>query len=674
MTLATTGEASLRPAGDVMELVLGGRTLASLHAGGVELGRRDIGGVKASSTDEGASGPIDDGLVAEWSAQRIGGQDAWELRLVLRNDADAPRAVTRMDPLRMALDPAIGHWRTTWYRSAWGDEYRPRHGTTRHDALLEVRSGRSSHGMAPWLGLEAEDGSAALIVTVAWSGNWHITALSRGAVSAGISPWQFEVVLAPGESVTAPSVVIAAGADMEHASLALQRAVRDAWLPRTAFSDTAPTEWNHWWPYEDVEVDETVIVENARAAASVGVDVVTVDAGWFGASDASSDWQEQRGDWTLVNTERFPSGLPALGAAIAEAGVLPGIWVEAEAVGRAARLRTERPAVLARSVEGRRHDRAYRVMTVSLDPDDPGFLGYVCLGSPEGRDHVLTSMTGLIERFGSRWIKLDFNIDPDAGCTRTDHGHGSGDGLLRHYEGLYAVLDEVRRRHPEVLLESCSSGGMRIDLGLARHVHAFFLSDPDYTEHALEVLHGAVRMLPPLGILHWSHSQWRGEYDMQQRDWQAVTDDDFDTMLRAAMLHRFGISLRLTELPSRLVDRLRVHVALFRSVLTPLVRDGVLRALTPTPERGGLGERAPVFQLSDEASDRHVVGAFVLDGGERPAAVRVRGLDRSTRYDVTDLATGEAVAMSGTELTETGVPLSGAGTVTSWLILVEPTS
>jgi alpha-galactosidase len=674
MTLATTGAASLRAAGDVMELTLDGRPLASLQAGSVELDRRDVGGVRAPMTAAGASGSLAEGLVAEWSADRIGGQDVWELRLVLRNESDASRTLTRMDPLRLALDPATAHWRTTWYRSAWGDEYRPCHGTTRHDALLEVRSGRSSHGMAPWLGLEAEDGSAALIVTPAWSGNWHITALSRGAVSAGISPWQLDVELAPGEAVTAPSVVIAAGTDLEQAALGLQRAVRDAWLPRTSFSDSLPTEWNHWWPYEDVEIDEAVIARNARGAASVGVDVVTVDAGWFGAPDAASDWQEQRGDWTRVNTERFPAGLTALGAAISDAGVLPGIWIEAEAVGRSAQLRTERPAVLARSVEGRRHDPAYRVMTVSLDPDDPGFLGYVCLGSPEGREHVLDSMTGLIERFGSRWIKLDFNIDPDAGCTRTDHGHGRGDGLLRHYEGLYAVLDEVRRRHPEVLLEACSSGGMRIDLGLARHVHAFFLSDPDYTEHHLEVLHGAARMLPPLGILHWSHSQWRGEYDMQQRDWPSVTDDEFDAMLRAAMLHRFGISLRLTELVPRLRDRLSLHLELFRSVLAPLVREGVLRALTPPPERGGLGERAPVFQLTDEAADRHVVAAFVLDGGTRPDAIRPRGLEPQRGYVVTDLATGDSVSLTGSELSSAGVALSGAPSVTSWLRRVEPQS
>lgn len=615
---------------------------------------------------------------ADWTATRVT-DGTWELAVELRNDGAAPVAITRMDPVSLVL--AGGHWDTHWYRSAWGDEFRPQHGSTRHDTVLEVRSGRSSHGMSPWLGLESEepepDGAPlALIVTPAWSGNWHIHALAAGHITAGISPWELSVELAPGESVTAPSVVLAGGRSLADATLALQAAVRDHWLPRTPFTDTIPVEWNHWWPYEDQEVTEGVIAANAAVAGELGLEIATVDAGWFGAADAASDWQEQRGDWHLVNTERFPSGLAALGRSIRDGGPLPGIWIEAEAVGAASRLRAEHPELLARRMDGRRHDPSYRLMTVSLDRDDPTFLGYVCLGSPAGREHVLGSMDRLITTTGARWVKLDFNIDPDAGCSRTDHGHGAGDGLLRHYQGLYAVLDELRRRHPGLHLESCSSGGLRVDLGLARHVHAFFLSDPDYTEHHLEVLFGAVALLPPLGILHWSWSQWRGDYPPSRRDWDAIDDDAFDTTLRAAMLHRFGVSLRLSELRPSLRERLATHVALFREVIAPFVRDGVLLPLTAPPERGGLGERAPVAQLiapatDGTAADRHLLAAFVLPGGTRPARIVPWRLHPSLTYRVTDLATGAASLATGAQLAA-GIPLAGSERVTSWLIVLDP--
>jgi alpha-galactosidase len=642
--------------GDGAELRLDGRIFARLKRGYVVADR--------------------DGLAHDWTLVRIGSGGVWEIRLELRNASDAPVTVTRMDSCALDLDlgPDPTHWRTNWYRSAWGDEFRPRHGTTRHDLFLDVRSGRSSHGSAPWLGIEREDDRAAVIICPAWSGNWHITALSGGSVTAGISPWRFSVTIRPGERVTAPSVVIAAATNLDAAAVELQRAVRDHWLARSPFADTVPTEWNHWWPYEDVEVTEEVISRNAVTTAEVGLEVATVDAGWFGASDAASDWQEQRGDWTDVNTERFPSGLTALGDAIRAAGALPGIWIEAEAVGRSARVRAEHPDLLAAADGNTQPDPSYRRMTVSLDPADPGFLGYVCLGSPAGRAQLRSSLGDLIERVGARWIKLDFNVDPDAGCTRTDHGHGAGDGLFRHYEGLYRVLDEVRGKYPDVFLEACSSGGLRIDLGLARHVHAFFLSDPDYTEHHLEVLHGASRMLPPLGILHWSQSQWRGDYPPQQRDWARVQPEEFRTMLRAAMLHRFGVSLRLTDLAPALLDVLGEHVRLFRTEVAPLVRDGVLRPLSPTPERGGLGERAPAFQLSSDREDRHVAAAFVLSGGRPLTRLRLRALDPDTSYRVTDLATGEMSSADGRTLVDVGVALSTAGAPTSWLLAVVPAS
>ncbi|MEQ1736051.1 MAG: alpha-galactosidase [Rhodoglobus sp.] len=622
---------------------------------------------------EGATAEITDHLVtvtgsiadttldAVWTARRIGGASVWELGVTLTNRGDVATSITRMDPLAGRL--AGGRWSTLAFHSAWGDEWRPVTGTTDHHHRLDSRTGRSSHGMSPWLGLERA--GVGLVVSPAWSGNWHITVDENSRVSAGISTWLFSVDLVPGESVTAPSVVIAIGESRDVAALALTTAVGVDWIPRSAASDRLDVEWNHWWPYEDVEVNEQVIWRNATVAADLGIGVGTVDAGWFGPADSSTYWGDYRGDWGIVNTARFPSGLTALGEGIRTAGLRAGIWVEAEAIGSAAAVRTAHPEMLAHAVGGRRSAPSYSEQSQSLDPGDPSFLGYVCMGSAAGRAFVLESMSATVRAMDAEWIKLDFNVDPDAGCTRTDHGHGAGDGLLRHYEGLYGVLDEFRARHPDVVLEACSSGGLRIDLGLARHVHCLFLSDPDFTEHALQVFWGASQMLPPASILHWSWSQWRGDHEPSKLDFTALTDEQFATLLRAAMLHRFGVSLRLPELSASQLEVLRAHVAIFSQTLAPMVRDGQLRRLTEQPRRGGLGERCPAMQLS--LGKRHVVAQFVLEGGSAPAAVAAHA-DDGTQWRVTDLSTGDAVA-----LTADGIPLdSRDGTVTSWLFLLEP--
>lgn len=159
--------------------------------------------------------------------------------------------------------------------------------------------------------------------------------------------------------------------------------------------------------------------------------------------------------------------------------------MEVEAVGPKAELRRRRPEIMAR--------RQGNDQAEPWDPADPDFLGYICMGSPEGRAHVAGAFRDLVARTGCKWIKVDFNLDPGCGCTRTDHGHGAGDGLYHHYMGLYEVLDEFRADHPDVLVEACSSGGLRLDTGLIRHLHFAFLSDPDWTEHHLQVVHGAPR-------------------------------------------------------------------------------------------------------------------------------------------------------------------------------------
>ncbi len=593
-----------------------------------------------------------------------------ELGLVLHNRSAGPVTVTAADPLCARF--GVGPWRAEAMSSSWGLEFEPVDLDLSRPVDLSSVAGRSSQGWHPWCAFERPDGGA-VIVSPAWSGNWRIQARADAdgrpdTVTAGISPWCFARTVAPGESFTAPSVVVATGASVDDAATALAEAVRE-WSPRTTGSDVAPVEWNHWWPYEDGAITAPVFLANAEIAQRLGFEECVLDAGWFGESKSDSDWVQLRGDWQLENTSRFPDGVADLARRVRAIGLRFGIWCEAEAVGASAALRTKRPELMAR----RDDDPPAR----PIDPDEPGWLGYVCLGSPAGRAHVAAVLDGLVERTGCTWIKLDFNLDPGAGCSRTDHGHGHGDGLFEHYVGLYAVLDDFRRRHPAVILEACSSGGLRIDLGLARHVHCFFLSDPDWPEHHLQVVWGASLMLPPVTMLHWNSSEWRGSHRHQTFD---VTDtgltvEQFDASARGAMLHRFGMSIRLPELPVHLHDRLAEHVETYKQVVRPFVIEGVLRRLTPMPRREGLGERRPAFQLDLVGEDRHLVVAFRLPGAtDPPRPVIPRSLVPGREYVVRVL--GEPVGgrvLRGVDLMATGLALPGwsSGTA-SWLFLLAP--
>src|SRR5690606_25062592 len=107
-----------------------------------------------------------------------------------------------------------------------------------------------------------------------------------------------------------------------------------------------------------------------------------------------------------------PSGIRALSDYTRARGMKFGLWCEIEAIGKSARLAEARPELVA-TRGGER-------------------LGYVCMGSPAGQEWAFQTLDRLIREHGCDWIKLDFNLDPGAGCDRTDHGHGAGDGLYAH--------------------------------------------------------------------------------------------------------------------------------------------------------------------------------------------------------------------------------------------------
>jgi alpha-galactosidase len=637
------------------------------------------------------------GVLERRTAERIGPRVA-RCRLTVRVPPGSPgQVVADVPTLRLGL-PA-GAWRADWYSSHWGDEFFPQSAPSARLATeglrLEVRVGRASKIVHPWLCLSAPE-HGAVIICPAWSGNWAMTvtpaAQGGPSVAAGISPWKFFRAVTADQPFVAPEVVVATGGDRTEAGAALAAAVARSVAPASAWSRSMPVEWNHWWPYEDADVDHESFLANARIAPRLGLDVATCDAGWFGRPDAGSSWERERGDWDEENTERFPAGLPGLADAVRAAGPELGVWIEAEAVGVDARLNARRPEIVARRDDDppraqeqdvpawqlAREGRGLEAAPELPDPGDPAWLGYVCLGSPAGRDHVRGVLDRLIARTGCRWIKWDFNLDPGAGCSRTDHGHGAGDGLYEHYRGLYAILDEYRGAHPDILWEACSSGGLRIDLGLAARFHAVFLSDPDWTEFHLQLLWGAAQMLPAASILHFSESQWRTHHGSQRLDPATLRVPDLDRAMHAVALHRHGVSYALPELSVGLQERLAAHVATYRAHVAPLIAaGGVVRPLTGQPLRDGGGERFPAFQLDDGAGTRAIIAAVRLDGAPEVSVIRPAGLDARARYVVRALAPGAdpgcpAAPVEGARLMAEGLTITAAGAAQSWLLSIEP--
>lgn len=580
-----------------------------------------------------------DDLEVKNCVQTHPGLNIVEKWIEVRNISDRDIKITRLD----SINGVIGDdkYSLKYFTSVWGKEFEPHDISLEGTKVLEVTAGRSSQGMHPWFSLKGEKGQI-LSCAFAWSGNWIVRfepmTGGRYRITGGLSNWEFFKVLKPGEGVEGIHIVYIylPQGDLEDTAVEFGRWGRKYCYIENELSKSMFTEYNTWWPYEDYELSEEKYKANADECAKLGIGICTLDSGWFGDHADSSYWYKIRGDWHKVNTVRFPSGIRSLSEYAHGKGLKFGIWCEIEAVGEKAEINQMYPELIAMR--------------------DGKSLGYVCMGNPETREWAFGVIETLINDYKADWIKLDFNLDPGAGCSSTDHGHGAGDGLYEHYMGYYSLLERVREKYPQVFLENCSSGGLRIDLGILRHTHRTYLSDPDYTEHHLQVFWGAALMLHPSACMHFAWSQCLGDHNMAR---EPITEDmprhRFDYYIRATMTGHLCFSYRLPQLPGWCRERLAEHIKFYDAVAPKFIREGDMFLLTGQTIRNGQGERWNAFLYVTEDKNEAMLMVFRLSGGEGKRTIRLKGLDTDAVYGISYKDSGVCLDKSGRILAENGL-------------------
>lgn len=578
--------------------------------------------------------------------------------IVIRNISSKKVRITRADSVYGML-PKVSY-NLKYFTSYWAGEFNPVDIKLEGTKILEATSGRSSHGTHPWFSLIGEEGSI-LTGAIAWSGNWIVRFEpvngSEYMVSGGLSNWNFHKDLEPDgtmEGIHFIYLYLTKG-ELSDTAVEFGRWGRKYCYPRNAFSESMPLEWNSWSPYGDHSISEEIVKQNAEEAVKLNFDICTQDAGWFGPHSDSSQWTKVRGDWNKVNFTRFPSGMRGLSDIIHGNELKFGLWCEIEGLGDQADLNKSRPELIAMR--------------------DNKHLGYVCMGNPQSREWALNVLETLIRDYKADWIKLDFNLDPGAGCNRTDHGHGAGDGLYEHYMGYYKLLDTIREKYPEVMIENCSSGGLRIDLGLAGRTHRTFLSDADYTENHMQVFWGAVNMLHPSVCLHFSWSPSSDDFNVIR---EPISEDMpvhvFDYYIRAVLMGSPGFSYRLPQLPGWCKERLRQHVDFYKSISEKFIRDSDLYLLTGQCIRNGKGDRWNAFEYLTESRQEALLYVFRLAKGEMERAIRLKGLETEAVYNISYKDSGCNMEKSGRELMEEGLKFDSIKEQGSEIVVITKSS
>jgi len=192
-------------------------------------------------------------------------------------------------------------------------------------------------------------------------------------------------------------------------------------------------------------------------------DLYWVDAGWYGPADSFSpnehqgDWAKHVGNWQ-VNPAAHPHGLKKLADAARAADMGFMLWFEPERAICGTPWTVEHPDWF-------------------LGERTPGANLLLDLGNSAARAWVTDILSDLIATVGIACYRQDFNMEPLAFWRAHDEPDRQGMTEIRHIEGLYALWDELIRRHPGLLIDNCASGGRRIDLETIRRSIPLWRSD-----------------------------------------------------------------------------------------------------------------------------------------------------------------------------------------------------
>jgi alpha-galactosidase len=466
-----------------------------------------------------------------------------------------------------------------------------RRGRPGADASLVLAAGRNGFGFERGL---------VHAVHVAWSGNHRLAAertpTAESFLTAGELLGAGEIVLGEGETYTTPWAIGSWGDGLNEVARRFHDELRARpQHPRRPRPVTLNT-WEAVYFDHDLETLATL----AERAAAAGVERFVLDDGWFrGRRDDTAGL----GDWEVDDTV-WPSGLGPLIERVRGLGMEFGLWVEPEMVNLDSELARAHPDWILRGRD---------------ELPVPARQQYVLDLANEGAwAHLLERLDALLAEHDIAYLKWDHNRDLlEAGAA--DSGRAR---VHDNVEALYRLLAELKRRHPALEIESCASGGARVDLGILEHTDRVWTSDTLDPVERLQIQRYTSLVVPP---------EMMGAHLTSPTVHSTGRRVSLDLSAGVAMLGHLGIEWDLTALDddglaavARWVDLHKQYRALIHSGV--LVHGDTADATTDVRGVVARDGASALFTFTQVATSvTYPPGRFTLPGldADRRYAVRI---------------------------------------------------
>ncbi|WP_090054817.1 alpha-galactosidase [Lentzea fradiae] len=549
------------------------------------------------------------------------------VRHAVRNDGTTPYA---LEGLETALPVPAHAGELLDFTGRWAREREPQRQAFRFGSWVrESRRGRTGHDAT--IGLLAGTpgfsfrGGEVWAVHVAWSGN-HVTYAENQVdgspvLGGGELLLPGEITLAPGEEYESPWLYAAYSAEgIDGISAAFHRRLRERALrPRPVVLNT--------WEAVYFDHDLARLTSLADTAAAIGVERFVLDDGWF---RHRRDDTAGLGDWYVDETV-WPDGLTPLIKHVRALGMEFGLWFEPEMVNPDSDLYRAHPDWVLGPRPG-------------VLPPPSRYQQVLNIAHPDAYAYILDRVSSVLSDNEIAFVKWDHNRDL------------IGSRVHAQTAAYYRLLDELRRRHPHVEIESCSSGGGRIDLGVLDRTDRVWTSDCNDALERQLIQRWTGVFLPP---------ELMGAHVGPTKSHTTGRTHDLSFRVATALFGHFGIEWDINSATDEERAGLQAAIEYYKDVRTLAHTGVVVRSDHPDPSAWVHG-----IVAADRSEALFCYAQLTTPVQNKPRRVRLPGLDPKRTYRLSfDAPAGrprltqrqqpswEPVELPGSVLTEAGVQL-----------------
>ena len=495
----------------------------------------------------------------------------------------------------------------------------------------KIRSGRgiSSHQQNPFIALAdrtaSEDYGSCYGFALMYSGSFlaevELDQYDQARLVMGINDRLFSYTVRPGEDFDTPAVLMTyTHRGLTRMSHNFHNFFRNN-LNRSKFiQDVRRPVLINTWEAAFFDFDDVKLVEIARAAKEMGVEMIVMDDGWFGKRD---DDNSGLGDW-YVNEKKIKCGLDTLVKQINDLGMKFGIWFEPEMVSEDSDLFRAHPD-WAMEIPGRHAVRSRNQLALDM-------------GRKEVQDYLIESINDILDSANIYYVKWDINRAITDLWSNELPSDRQGEVSHRYVLGLYRVMDGIIKTHPDIMFEGCAGGGGRFDPAMLTYFVQYWSSDNTRPLDNLKLHYGSSFLYPVCSMgAHVS---------------EASPTVPLETKAAIAMCGTFGYELDATKMKKRELQACRRMSALYHKYYDLNFFGDYYRLSNPF-ENVNLVAWESVAKDKREALVTVVTVNLTVNGPQE--YIQCKGLEPNRYYRVE--GDGSTLVATGMALMHAGIPI-----------------